>query len=269
MSRETFAPEYAATTLGRNMTTYPHLSKAPVAEAVIEIRVRMVGPIAAGVYAAFSDQLKGAYPKAQRIRFVTTHLHFDSAEEVKNDLADSVIGVRLDSQDGKWVVQAKSDGLTVSRLPPYVSWDTLLAELQRIWPGYLEVFAPEAVVRLGVRYINRIPLPGTDHVDLDAVLTGGPRIPPALPQALMQFFTRVVLPIESRGIVLAISQALQPEPTDATAPLGYVLVDIDASSEEGLAVNSPKLWERLQSLREAKNLAFFGSVTEPTWRRFL
>jgi hypothetical protein len=29
----------------------------------------------------------------------------------------------LDSDDGKWVVQAKSDGLTVSRMQPYTSWE--------------------------------------------------------------------------------------------------------------------------------------------------
>jgi uncharacterized protein (TIGR04255 family) len=251
------------------MVEYPNLSKAPVAEAVIEVRVRMAGPVADGSYLAFRDRLKGKLPKAQNIRFVMAHLHFDSAEAVKNDLAHSLIGVRLDSEDGKWVVQAKSDGLTVSRMAPYAKWDVLIAELQELWPEYVQVFQPEAIVRLGVRYINKIALPGSDHVDLDTVLTVGPKIPAQLPQNLSQFLTRVVLPIEGEGIVLVISQTLQPEPTDATAPLGHVLLDIDASCEESMAVESPDMWQRLSTLRDVKNMAFFGSLTEPTWRRFL
>ena len=251
------------------MATYPPLSKAPIAEAVIEIRVRMAGPVRNESYSSFGDLLRVKFPKSQNIRFVTAHLSFESEEEVKNDLANALVGVRLDSEDGKWVVQAKSDGLTLSRLPPYALWETLIAELQIVWPQYVEVFCPEAIVRMGVRYINKIPLPGIDKIDLDSVLTVGPKIPPQLPQSLSEFFTRVVLPIEGKGIVLAISQALQPGPTDPSAPMGHVLVDIDAYCEESLAVDSPRLWEKLSELREAKNMAFFGSVTEPTWRRFI
>lgn len=250
------------------MVTYPKLSKAPIAEAVVEIRVRMAGPVANESYSVFSNRLKQSYPRSQNIRFLTAHLHFESDDEVKNEFGNALVGVRLDSEDGKWVVQAKSDGLTVSRMQPYTSWESLIAEVQSLWPQYVEVFRPEAVVRMGVRYINRIPLPGTDHVDLDSVLTVGPKIPPQLPQTLSQFLTRVVLPIEGDGIVLVISQALQPEPTDSAKPLGHVVVDIDASCEESLTVDSPDLWGKLIALREAKNMAFFGSVTEPTWRSF-
>lgn len=251
------------------MVTYPELKNAPIAEAVVEIRVRMAGPVASERYSTFTERMKAKYPKSKNIRFLTAHLHFDGEDEVTNDLANTLVGVRLDSADAKWVVQAKNDGLTVSRMRPYETWETLIAEVQGLWPLYVEVFAPESVVRLGVRYINRIPLLGTDVVDLDSVLTVGPKIPAKLPQALSQFLTRVVLPIEDSGIVLVISQSLQPEPVDPATPLGHVVVDIDASCEEGLALDSPDIWKKTLALRDAKNMAFFGSVTESTWRRFI
>lgn len=250
------------------MDKYQKLSNAPIAEAVVEIRVRMTGPIASERYSAFAALLKMKYPNSEQIRFVTARLHFESEGEMKNDLANALVGVRLDSEDGKWVVQAKNDGLTVSRMRPYESWETLIGELRNLWPQYVAVFAPEAVVRMGVRYINRIPLPGTDQVDLDSVLTVGPKIPAQLPQTLSQFLTRVVLPIEDGGILLVISQSFQAEPVDPATPLGHVVLDIDASCEESLAVDSPAMWKKLLALRDAKNMAFFGSVTEPTWRRF-
>jgi uncharacterized protein (TIGR04255 family) len=192
-----------------------------------------------------------------------------ATKKVTNDVSNSQVGVRLDSVDSKWVVQAKSDGLAVSRLPNYESWEQLLLEVKALWPKYVDVFKPEAVVRLGVRYINRLPLPGTDEVDIDTVLTSGPKIPSTLPQVIDEFVSRVVLPLEDKKIRLAIAQALPPVSAGSAVPLGHVVLDIDASSEEALAPSAPEVWEKLEALRDAKNMAFFGSVTESTWRSFL
>lgn len=251
------------------MPNHPHLTKAPIAEAVVEVRVRMSSPVLAAGFATFRDRLKDQFPKSQNIRFLASHLQFDSEDEVKNDFSNTLFGVRLDDADGKWVVQAKSDGLAVSRLPPYESWDSLIAAVRNLWPVYLETFKPEAVLRLGARYINRVPLLDKDKVDLDLVLTAGPRIPPKLPQNLTQFVTRIVLPMEAEGIVLTILQSLEPTPTDSAGGGGHVVLDIDAACEQSLSPDSPEMWRRLDALREAKNMAFFGSLTDLTWRRFL
>ena len=249
--------------------SFPHLTKAPVAEAVVEVRVRLSRPVVQADFDAFRDRLSDRFPKSQIIRFVASHLQFDSDEEVKNDVSTGLVGVRLDDVDGRWVVQAKTEGLAVSRLPPYESWDGLIAKLRELWPVYVEVFEPSTVLRLGVRYINRVPLPETEKVDLDGVLTAGPKIPPTLPQNLTQFVTRVVFPLPADGIVLTVLQALEPAPGDVSGRRAHVVLDIDAACEETLSPIAPEMWGRLDSLRDAKNMAFFGSLTEPTWRGFL
>jgi uncharacterized protein (TIGR04255 family) len=251
------------------MQNFPLLTKAPIAEAVIEIRVRMSRPVQPDCFVAFRDRLKDQFPKAQNIRFLASHLQFDGEEQVKNDVSNSLFGVRLDDAAGRWVVQGKSDGLAVSRLPPYESWGGLIAAVQNVWPVYVEIFEPEAVLRLGVRYINRVPLPDADNVDLDLVLTGAPKIPPKLPQGLAQFVTRVVLPIEAQGVVLTIVQAMEPASADSAGVGGYVVLDIDAACERSFGPDGPEMWEKLDALREAKNVAFFGSLTESTWKQFL
>lgn len=250
------------------MPNYPHLSKAPIAEAVVEVRVRMSRPVPPASFEVFRSRLKDRFPKSQNIHFVASHLRFDSDEQVKNDVSTTLLGVRLDAVDGKWVVQAKSDGFAVSCLAPYESWDSLIGTLRDLWPVYLEVFQPQAVLRLGARYINRVPLPDKDTVDLDSVLTGGPKIPPGLPQSLTQFVTRIVLPMEAEGIVLTVLQSLEPTPVDIAVDRGHVVLDIDAACERTLEPTSPEMWERLDALRDAKNMAFFSSLTEPTWRGF-
>jgi len=248
---------------------YPRLKDAPVAEAVVEIRVRLSRPVIQADFDAFGSRLKDQFPKNQSIRFVASHLQFGIDEELKNDVSTGLIGVRLDDQEGRWVVQAKSDGLAVSRLPPYESWDELVAKVRALWPIYVEVFEPSTVLRLGVRYINRVLLPDTEKVDLDAVLTAGPKIPPALPQTLTQFVTRVVFPLPAEGIVLTLLQSLEPSPGDVAGRREHVVLDIDAACEQTMGPAAPEMWDRLDSLRDAKNMAFFGSLTEPTWRGFL
>lgn len=251
------------------MKTFPHLTNAPIAEAVVEIRVRLSRPVVQEDFDAFKNRLRDQFPKAQSIRYVASHLQFDGDEQVKSDTSTSLIGVRVDDDDGRWVVQAKSDGLAVSRLPPYESWDGLIEKLRLVWPVYVELFEPEIVLRLGVRYINRVPLPDTGIVDLDTVLTAGPRIPPELPQTLTQFVSRVVFPVPAEGIVLTVLQALEPTPGDIVGRHAHVVVDIDAACEQALSPATPEIWERLDALRGAKNMAFFGSLTESTWKGFL
>ncbi len=248
---------------------FPHLTKAPVAEAVVEIRVRLSRPVGEADFNSFRDRVKDRFPKAQSIRFVASHLKFGSDEEVMNDVSTGLVGVRLDDVDGCWVVQAKSDGLAVSRLPPYESWDGLVATLRELWPVYVKVFEPTSVLRLGVRYINRLMLPNDDKIDLDSLLTAGPKIPPSLPQDLTEFVTRVVFPLRPDGIVLTVLQSLEPAIGEVAGRRAHVVLDIDAACEQTITPDDPEMWERLDSLRRAKNMAFFGSLTEQTWKGFL
>ena len=251
------------------MQSYPHLTKAPVAEAVVEIRVRLSRPVVQTDFNGFRDRLKDQFPKVQNIRYVTSHMQFGSDEELKNDVSTSMIGVRLDDREGRWVVQAKSDGLAISRLPPYESWDGLVATLREVWPVYVEVFEPATVLRLGVRYINRVLLPDAENVDLDTLLTAGPKIPSGLPQTLTQFVTRVTFPLPAEGIILTVLQSLEPALGDVAGRRAHVVLDIDAACEQTMTPTAPEMWGRLDSLRHAKNMAFFGSLTESTWKGFL
>lgn len=250
------------------MPNYPHLRNAPIAEAVIEIRVRLSEPAVEPNFKVFGDRLKNQYPKVQQIRYFAAQLQFEADVKIKND-TNSIVGVRLDDSDGKWVVQGKGDGLTVSRLAPYESWSQLVETVRALWPVYLEVFKPEAVVRLGVRYINVVPLPEQGPLDLDTILTAGPRVPDGVPQDLSEFMTRIVLPMPDNGIVLTIMQAPGMVASGSSAGKPGVVVDIDAGCDQSFGPDWSEMWTKLDSLREAKNMAFFKSLTQPAWEQFL
>ncbi len=248
-------------------TGFPRLSKAPIAEAAIELRAVLAAPASEAVFVRLREQLKHDYPTQAAIRFIASHLHIDSDTQPRSDTAVSLIGVRLESVDKKTIIQAKTDGLTVSRLQPYESWEALIAEVRLLWSSYVDIFAPTDVVRLGVRYINHIPLVYVDgKIDLDTVFTAAAKIPPDLPQLLDRYSTQIVMPITSHNAVLALTQALDlpggPGPNHA-------LLDIDASTNTSMKPDDPDVWHQLAKLREVKNKAFFGSLQREIWESFI
>ena len=165
------------------------------------------------------------------------------------------------------IVQAKNDGLVVSRLPPYDSWETLIAEVRSLWVVYFKVFAPSSVMRLGVRYINRIDLEYVDgRIDFDTVFTAGPQIPPGLPQTLETFATRIVMPMPDQHATLAIVQALEAPTVDGTHT---ALLDLDAFTNTLMKPDTQEIWDQLDRLRKVKNTAFFESLLKPIWEKYL
>lgn len=251
------------------MPNYPHLNNAPVVEAVIELRTRLAKPVGPAEFNAFRDRLQPRYQKAQHIQMVKADFRLETDAPKGDEMSRQIVGVRLDDTAGQWAIQGKSDGLTVSRLAPYSSWDDLVTTVRALWRDYVELFTPEMVTRLGVRYINLLPVPVDKPIDLDSMLTAGPRIPKDLPQEMTEFMTRLVLPIPENGIVLTVVQAPGATPSGASTGSAGVILDIDAACDQNYALNQPAMWEKLEQLHDAKNMAFFGSVTRETWETFV
>lgn len=244
-----------------------HLGNAPIVEAAIEIRVAISAPVPQVAYDNIRAALADRYPTYHALQFIAPHFHIESENEVRTEATTSRIGARLESADRKIVLQAKFDGLTVSRLQPYESWDSLIAEVRELWSRYCEAFSPTEVTRLGVRYINRIPLTYVDGlIDLDKVFTAGPKIPPSLPQVLDQYVTRLVLPFEREHATLSIVQALEPLGVDGTPS---ALLDLDAFTNTAMKPDGADMWHRLGTLRRLKNDAFFGSLQPEIWKGFI
>lgn len=234
-----------------------HLEKAPITEALVDIRVKL-RPDAdfstlESTYVSFAKE----YPeKRERIRA-------ESKFDIKTrtfETASDVDGYLCTSSDKKQVVQVRLDGFSFSRLKPYVTWEDLHSEADRLWQLYVRHVSPELVTRVALRYINRleIPLPMRDFSDY---LTAPPIVPQNLPQGLISFLTRNVIRAPSLDFTAIISQSLEPVGVSSVAP---VLLDIDVSREAQYSVNAKEIWETIDQMRELKNKIFFESITEKT-----
>jgi uncharacterized protein (TIGR04255 family) len=244
-----------------------HLNKAPITEAVIDIRVKLPADKQDPSFIKpFSQELhkhfQGQFPEEKELRGV--ELRLELGPPARPETKSAHIGYRYDRKDGKRVIQIKVDDFTFSWLKPYHDWDDLRREAYTAWQIYRDLLKPEAITRVATRFINQIEIPGPT-IDFDDYLTAAPPIPKGLPQAYSSFLTRIAVPDEQNHVMILITQSFQPGIDQGVVP---VLLDIDVFREKLIENQDPSwdrlAWDSIDSLRTIKNKAFFDSITEKT-----
>lgn len=237
-----------------------HLDHAPITEALIDIHVEHRDGLS---FTALQDALStldfGYYIK-NPISQGTFGFKLTSDGQRPQTTAESTqIGLRLHSSDEKYVAQCRLAGFTLSRLPPYESWPSLLEETKRVWSVYRGRLAPRTVTRLATRFINNLRLPLEHGESFQTYLRKFADVPDEAPQALTSFFQRFqLLDIPSNAFV-KLTLALESTPPGGRAP---VILDVDAFTTTNMDPEDDELWNVLEHLRKLKNQCFFGSLTE-------
>lgn len=240
------------------MASPRQLKNAPVKEALIDIQFE--SSIELTHIDAIADRVREKYSKKSDIW--QTVLGIVQREGAQNAANNTLLGRRLESEDGRFVLLMRRNGLAVSRLAPYVDWDELRNEAKTCWAALLEISGLPSVSRIAVRYINelKIPLP---FGDFNEFLTCPPTVPAALPQAISEFLTRVVIPDPDNQTVSIVTQALQAPPSFTEGKTVVpVILDIDVYRLGVLPAEGGEIWGVLDILREQKNKMFFEHLTE-------
>jgi uncharacterized protein (TIGR04255 family) len=240
------------------MPSTKRYSKSPIVEAIIDIQGEIPVVITGESLAAIGDDIKVSYPTRKDITQVAGTITAQGLTAAPQKL----IGYRYDSSDGKYVLQARTNGFTLSRLAPYEYWDPFRDEAQRLWQLYKSVAKPLKLTRAAVRYINQVLLPG-QAIDMKDYFTTYPEISAALPQLMAQFAMQVVLPVpESEGITLSLIQASLPIVDKNVLPIN---LDIDIYKATAAGFESDQeIWELLEQFREIRNSMFEGCITDKT-----
>ena len=242
-----------------------HLAKAPITEAVIDIRVKLPAdkqdPVHLKTFTQeIQRQFPGRFPEEKELRGLQMMLEVGPTP--RQETKSSHVGYRYDSKDGKRVIQTKVDDFTFSWLKPYDTWEAFRSDAYSAWQIYRDLLNPDAITRVATRFINQIEIPGPAF-DFDHYLTAAPPIPKGLPQAYAGFFTRMAIPDEENHVMVLITQSYQPGIDPAVVP---VLLDIDVFRENLFENQGPSwdtlAWQTIDSLRAIKNKAFFESITE-------
>ncbi|QOJ00183.1 MAG: TIGR04255 family protein [Phycisphaeraceae bacterium] len=242
------------------MTIWPTLSKAPIVEGLIDIRVERLAEQTTTALKSACDELAGEFPLRIELRHWAGQINLSpQASPSISTAVDEPGGYLLRSTDEKWVAQFRLDGFTVSRLQPYGTWDDLKGMASKLWTKYSVAANPTRVVRVASRFINRVKLP-TDESFEKTFLTNFV-LGPTLPQSVAGSLLRVIIPFEDQNAVAIVTQSLEGISTEC-------IFDLDAFSHHPEGIAEEEMWSKLDKLREVKNRLFFGSFTEAALERF-
>jgi uncharacterized protein (TIGR04255 family) len=232
---------------------FPHLKNAPIAEAIVDLRVELPPDVTVETLKKVGDIVSADYPE-RRTRISGTAALDLQTNTITSD--SKPVGYLFWSTDRRQALQARLDGFSVSRLKPYQDWKTLRAEACARWEQFVEVAHPLRITRVALRYLNRIELP--KPFTFEEYLKTFPHLGEDLPQAISGLFCRVVL--QHSEATAIVTQAIDEQGvTDAVVPL---LLDIDVFQQVEFEIQSDDPWKRLDILRQIKNEMFFGSITQ-------
>lgn len=241
-----------------------HLSNAPLREALIDIQFEPNIPIESIDH--FVDALGAAVRTKSNIWGASFGVNMTANGQPLTTRSESIaVGRRLELHQGPYVLQCRVNGFTLSRLSPYGEWNDLRTEAHRLWGVFSRELGAVLVNRIAVRYINelRFPVPLRDFGEY---LVSPPGVPDELPQGLLGFLTRVIIPDEANNCMTIVTQALEGPPSEGPAgATATVILDIDVfRAGTSDAPRSDEIWTALDTLRGQKNRVFFAHVTERT-----
>ena len=233
-----------------------YLERAPIQEAILDFRVGFGFQLKKEDFEALSKELEPTYPKQDELHRHSAQMNFEGAT---HSVIQSTVfgGVKYQSIDDKFVVQAQIDGLTISRLYPYAGWGSLVGETRRVWGLFVKYLKPVSLERIACRYINRFEVP-VGNFDFSDYLVSAPEVPNGLPQGVSRYFLQQEIPTPEFGSSVLLTQTLE-----LALPQAVVFIlDIDAFKLSLFDVNGEGWWTDLENLRQLKNQFFFGSITD-------
>jgi uncharacterized protein (TIGR04255 family) len=240
------------------MARIRHLTHAPIAEAVIEFRVRLATPVDSGRLTELASRWQAAFPVQEKVQAMAATFAIQDGKPLAKAQHEQ-LGIMLKTSDQHDIVQFRRDLFAFSQLQPYTSWDEILPRATELWASYRDAIRPDRLVRLGVRYINRLRL--ALPADLSRYLTSPPAAPDVLASTIRTYLTRMVLHDSESGNSVTITQASEP----STDPQHIVvLLDVDSFRDVDISPGDDEVIPILHALRDLKNQAFFGSITEQT-----
>ena len=241
---------------------FEHLPRAPIAEAVIDIRARAAAVLEEGALKPLLEAKLAGY------QFLDSQREIEIQHEVRavGDAPPSSVirdlgwkGLLFRSADERHIVQFNRNGFVFSRLDPYDTWQRLHDEGMRLWKEYVVIAQPIEIHRIGLRYINRIQLP-PNELRFEDYLEPAPVPPRALDLPFHGFMHQDTLGVPGYPYAMNIIRTIQPPAVQGGAGFGLIL-DIDVFTTQGFELDEATLERRLLEMRWLKNKVFFGSVT--------
>ncbi|MBX7135700.1 MAG: TIGR04255 family protein [Fimbriimonadaceae bacterium] len=246
------------------MGEQPHYEKAPITEAIIDLRVSFAEPIEMTRLEAAFSQEQEQYPGRKRLQQGMGQFEF--GPRISSSATTEDLGFAFTSVDEKQVAQFRRNGFTFSRLTPYESWGPFSGEARRLWDVYRKGLSPNAITRLAVRYINRIQLPPSID-DISHWLKTYPEVAEGVSKLVAGFFMHVTVPLPELKGALALIETVDERRLDKGDGVAIIL-DLDLFRTADVPQDEESIWAYFEELHVRKNQVFEACLTDKTRELF-
>jgi len=144
------------------------------------------------------------------------------------------------------LVQLAENVLTVNVLAPYTGWDTMSRDVLDVWRQARDVLEPSAIIRIGLRYINRIERQSADDHPGNW-LKASDYIAPVVLRSTPEFLSRVEAHLDAKNRIIV---TLGNQPPAAASGYGAIIFDIDRIVERELPPGEDALSPEMNRLHE-------------------
>jgi uncharacterized protein (TIGR04255 family) len=242
---------------------FENLPRAPIVEAVIEIRARTNQTLEETSLRSTLEPKLAGYGFLDSVREYHGEVKFEVGKVPSQKVQDvRWKGIRFRSSDEKHIAQFNRDGFAFSRLEPYLTWEDLESEGQRLWNIYKDLAQPAEIQRLGLRFINRIKLPPGELLFEDYIQPA-PSALRDLDLPFHSFMHKDTLAVPGHSYAINVIRTIQ----QLNGGVALIL-DIDVFTTQGFDLDEGVLARRLLEMRWLKNKVFFGSITEKALEMF-
>ncbi len=159
-------------------------SEPPIVEAICEFRFSSDTEWDLTVPGLVYDRIKKHFPKKSQHQIQNVEIKQEE-EEIKQ-IVNVDTRSAFSTNDKKVLVQLGKRLLAINQLKPYKSWEKFNAKIDIALKTLLSIVEIKGVQRIGLRYTNRIDIPG-EYVKLEDYFNFRPSIEEALPKVVLSF----------------------------------------------------------------------------------
>jgi uncharacterized protein (TIGR04255 family) len=159
--------------------------------------------------------------------------------------------------DGSALLQVSPKLLAINQLRPYPAWPQFKQLILETYALYSEIVSPAHLLRLGLRYINRIEIPGT-KIEIGCFLRG-------CPEGYHKLFLSTEFPFDTERENLAMILAHVPH---SEGDFSHFYLDLDYGAFPATAMTPETIAPILERAHDRIEQLFETSLTDETRRLF-
>lgn len=234
---------------------------APVIEALCEFKFQPDSKWDYTIPGLIYEKVKAQFPERKQENLLA--FEFEPKEKgIHQRVKGPGIKMQFRRADGKALVQVAPNLLAVNQLQPYPTWPEFKKMILEAYSIYIELAQPNAIERIGLRYINQIDLPERSF-DLERFLQVYPNFPKGYPENYGNLLLRAEFPYEEEQEVLVLILASAP-PSEGI--FSRLILDLDYGMPKVSGMALKEIDERLERAHIRIEQVFEASITDETRR---